>query len=438
MAAPPSGPPQPNVPRIWPFKRVYFGWAVVTASFLASFGAVPAHGPLIGLFFQPMEDELGWSRTTLSAAFTMGSMAAAFTTLLIGRHIDRYGGRMIVAVSGAIIGAALFGLSQVTEPWHYWVLFGIARAVSQAGIEVGAAVAVAKWFIRMRGRALGVRAIGLRSSQAIMPLVILGIISVSDWRTAWMALGVIAAVLIVLPAWLLMRRQPEDIGLQPDGDAAADVAPGGRHHRGGAEISWTLEEARKTRAFWLILFLLMMTPFTMGATNLHLVITFQDKGLSGGAAAGILSLFAAVSALAITPLSYVYDKIHVRHGAMFMTVLLIVAMVIIILADSLWMAILFGLVFGVATGSRSILETMLLANYFGRGSLGALRGFAGPFRMISPLGPLYAGFIRDVTGDYAIAYGTFAVIGAVMCLAMFLAKPPVHPSQQPAAATSTS
>ena len=431
MAISPGPETAPRIPRIWPFKRVYYGWAVVGASFLAAFGAVPAHGPLVGIFIPPMQEELGWSRTTLSLAFTLGSMVAAFTSLLIGRYLDRYGGRGIIVTAGVIISLSLFGLSRVAEPWQYWLFFGLARAAASAGIEIGAAVVVAKWFIRMRGRALAMRAIGLRSSQAIMPLVILGIMAAWDWRAAWAALAVISAVLIIVPAGLFMRRQPEDLGLEPDGGTPPQGAhPGPGHRHRGAEISWTLGEAKKTRSFWLILLLLMMTPFTMGATNFHMVATLQDQGFSPTASIFVLALFAGVSAVAITPLGWLYDRIHVRYGAMLMAGLLILSMAIVTFADNIFAAVLFGIVFGIATGSRSILETLLLANYFGRGSLGALRGFAGPFRMISPLGPLYAGFIQDVTGSYGIAFATFAAIGAVMCVAMFLAKPPVHPSQQ--------
>ncbi|MEX2431641.1 MAG: MFS transporter [Dehalococcoidia bacterium] len=436
-------PPHAPLPRIWPFKRVYFGWAVVFASLLAGLGAVPAHGPVIGLFFEPMEQELGWSYFTLSLAFTLGSAGSAFTSLLIGRYIDRYGARAITVISGFALTGSLIGLSLVTQPWHYWLFFGIARAVSQAGVGIGGSVAVAKWFVRMRGRALAVKATGLRASQAVMPLVIYAIMAAWDWRMAWLALGVMAAVLVILPGWLLMRRQPEDFGLEPDGDApeAPDEGQGegkpGKRRR-DAEISWTLAEARKTRSFWLILFLLMMTPFTMGATNLHLATTFYDKGLSDATVVTVLVIFAVTSAVVITPLGYLYDKIHVRYGGMLLAALLLLAMVIAILPGGLWMAVLFAVVFGLATGSRGLVETLLLANYFGRGSLGALRGFAGPFRLISPLGPLYAGLVRDLTGSYALAFGTFAVVAAVMGAVMFFAKQPVHPSQvvQPASGSA--
>ena len=419
----------PRIPRIWPFKRVYYGWAVVLGSFLAAFGAVPAHGPLVGIFVPYMAEDLGWSVATLSLAFTLGSMAAAFSALVVGRYLDRYGARVIIVVSGVVISVALVGVSQVTEPWHYWLAFGTARAVTQSGVEIGASVAVAKWFVRKRGRALAVRAMGLRSSQALMPLLIFAIIAAEGWRTAWLALAGIAAVLVVLPAGLLLRRQPEDLGLRPDGDAAEDgVAHGASRRQHAAEVSWTLAEARRTRAFWLILFLMMMTPFTMGATNFHIVNALRDKGLDEGLAIAALSIFAAVSAVAIPPLGYLYDRIPVRFGAMLMGGLLTLSMAVMIVGDGFVMAVVFGVTFGVATGSRSIVETMLLANYFGRASLGTLRGFAGPFRLLSPLGPLYAGLVRDATGSYAVAFATFGAIGVLMCAAMFLAKPPVKPA----------
>jgi len=102
---------EPHIPRAWPFKRVFYGWAIVWAGFIASFGMVPMFGPVLGVFFEPIQAELGWSRAEMSLAFTIGSMTSSVFTMLFGRVIDRYGSRAIVVIAGVVIFFAMIGIS---------------------------------------------------------------------------------------------------------------------------------------------------------------------------------------------------------------------------------------------------------------------------------------------------------------------------------------
>ena len=175
----PSHPP--GIPRFWPIDRINYGWAIVGASFFATFAEVPAFGPVLGVFIKPIEDELGWSRTTIATGFLIGSVAGAFASSLTGKLVDRYGSRVVVAAGGLAIALAMLGLSSIQEPWHFWAFFGLARGAAIAGIEIGTSVAVAKWFIRQRGRALAVKSVGQRSGQAALPCFIFLIMAASDW-----------------------------------------------------------------------------------------------------------------------------------------------------------------------------------------------------------------------------------------------------------------
>ena len=92
-----------RIPTQWPFRRLYYGWAIVLASFTATFGEVPVNGPVIGVFIKPIQNELGWSTGTIALGFTIGSIAGALSSAIVGRLVDRYGARLIVAISGALI-----------------------------------------------------------------------------------------------------------------------------------------------------------------------------------------------------------------------------------------------------------------------------------------------------------------------------------------------
>lgn len=427
-----AGSASAAVPAFWPFKNVYYGWAIVGAALIASFGSVPVFGPVLGVFILPMQAELGWSRATISLGFAIGNFTGSATTFTIGPLLDRYGARIIVVATGVIITGAMLGLSQIREPWQFWLFFGLGRGAALAGIQTATSVAIANWFIRMRGRAVAIKGIGLRVGQAVYPLIIFAIMAASSWRYAYAALAGLALLLIVIPGALLLRRRPEDMGLLPDG-AVADASP--LHTSGPSagpsqgrppmhEESWTLAAARRTRSLWLIVLFTVLAHLALGSINLHMVANFQDKGLPDGLAVSILSLFATTSAITVLPWGLLLERIHVRTCSMIMCVLYLVATVIILGAKTYATAVAFGVVYGIAHGGWTVIQNLIFANYFGRRYAGAIRGFAAPFRLLGPLGPVATGYVRDVTGAYTLAFSVLAGIFVLMMILLMLAPPP--------------
>ena len=260
-----------SIPALWPFKRIFYGWGIVGVSVLVSFAQVPMYGPVLSVFVNPIHQDMGWSHFEISAAFTAGSLFGSLLSSIVGGQLDRYGARAAVVVAGMIVTGALMGLAVMQEVWQFWGLFGVGRTAALVGINLGTSVAVSNWFVRKRGRAISFLSIGLRSGQALMPVVLITPIIVAySWRHAYMALAVVTFVLIVLPAWLFIRRRPEDFGLLPDGDApdVATTATGdSRTVVQDVEESFTLQEARKTMAFWLITIAVMMVVFAQTSVN---------------------------------------------------------------------------------------------------------------------------------------------------------------------------
>ena len=437
MPSEPATESGPRIPRAWPFKRAYYGWAIVSASTIAAFGMAPMFGPVLGVFFSSIEKDLGWDRATIAAAFTIGSMTGSLFQILTGRLLDRYGARFVVVAAGIVIAFAMVGLSRMQEPWQFWLSFGVGRGSALAGIQVGTGVALSNWFIKKRGRAIAIRGVGQRAGQAIMPMVIVGIMAVWGWREAFLALAGVTALLIILPAAIFIRRRPEDLGLTPENMTAeelAGTAPRGerrgmaRFARDVKDVSFTLAEARRTRAFWILLGYFMVDRFALGAINLHMVINFEDKGIAPALAALTLSTFAATSALTGLPWGFVFERLHVRYGAMLMSGILFLSSLLLLVADNFVLAMAFALLFGLAIGAGSIVENLLWADYFGRRHLGQIRGFGAPFRLLSPTGPFLTGLLYEITGSYTIPFMVFAGIFLLMAFAMYMATPPVKPA----------
>ena len=395
---------------------------------------MPGFGPVLTVFVKPIQDELGWSYTTIATGFLIGSASGAVASSLTGWLVDRYGPRVVVALGGVGLAGALVGLSTIQEPWHFWTFFGLARGSVIAGVEIGSSVAIAKWFVRQRGRTLAVKSMGQRSGQVVLPIVSFLIMDASDWRTAYVALSGFACLAIIGPALVLMRSQPEDHGMLPDGTTDLRNAQGDRRPQARVveEESWTLRGARSTRAFWLITVFFICTPFVQGATNLHMAPIFHDRGLSEGQAVAIVSIFGMSSVSSILPTGFIMERVHVRLGAMVQAVLVLTTMVLLLVpAGGFPLAVLWAIIFGVAAGMRNVIEVLLLANYFGRASLGAIKGFTAPFRMISPFGPVLAGFIRDESGSYTGAFILFASVAVLMLVLMVFATQPAKTPTEP-------
>jgi OFA family oxalate/formate antiporter-like MFS transporter len=414
-----------RISRFWPFRRIYYGWAVVVAGVFSSFAVVPTQGPIVGLFVQPMRDDLGWSATAISAGFVAGTLSGGVFSWSIGGLLDRHGARVINVLSGIVIAGAMIGLSMMTSPWHFWLFFGIARGVSASGSQLSTMVALAAWFIRKRGRVVGLIGTGQRFGQALLPLPIFAIMLAFSWREAWLVLAGVVVLLQVVPSGLFVRRRPEDYGLLPDGAVVARLDGSTEIEDPEVEEAWTLQEAKRTRSLWLLILAQGAVQLGLNATNLHITAHFQDNGISLGLAALAVTIFAGTSAVSTLPWGLMMEHIHTRYIGLVATGGLAVAMIVAMLATSFPSAVLFALLYGFALGGWTVTSRMLFANYFGRHSFGAIRGFSAPLIvMVNPLGPVLAGVIRDRTGSYDLAFAIFAAMFVVAFLAFLLAAPP--------------
>lgn len=381
-------------------------------------------GPIMGVFQRPIQDDLGWSSASIGIGFAIGSGMGGLGSVWVGGILDRRGARGVSVAAGMIIVGCMIGLASMTQIWHFWTLFGIARGTAAAGAQLGTMVALASWFVKKRGRVVGLLGVGQRTGQALMPIPIGAMILAMGWREAWFALAGFAFLAIVLPSAAYMRRRPEDYGLLPDGQEAQEqIAPGEVSDVAGEEL-WTLAEAKRTRTLWALIVGQAAVILSVNATNLHITAGFQDKGLSQSMAIAATTIFLAVAAISVFGWGLVMERVHTRYLAVTSVALYFLAMVFAVTANSFPMAVAFSLAYGSALGVWTVVSRMLFANYFGRKSFGAIRGYAAPIMSgVSMIGPIFAGFVRDITGSYDQAFIIFAAIFIVALISFAIAGP---------------
>ena len=430
-----EAPAHRDLPRIWP-ARAYYGWAIVLTSFCVSIAQVPMYGPVFSVFVRPIEDDLGWTRASITLAFTVGSLGGSLLATVIGAMLDRHGARPVMAGAGVVAAAGLVGVAVMSEEWHFWAAYGAARAASVAGVGLGMSVAIANWFIRKRGRATAMRAAGQRAGQAVVPLLILPVLLLMGWRESFLVFAAATLLLVALPSLLFIRRRPEDFGLRPDGDAAPPDADSGAP-AGDGEQTWTLAEARRTRTLWMIAAGMSLGLAAQIAVNVHAVANFQDKGISEGLAVTIASIFTGVAAVSMAGWGALLERAHVRIVAVASMSLFFLAMGVLLIADTYLLAVAFAALFGLGTGGWTVSQMIMVPNYFGRRHAGAIKGFISPIEgVVGVSGPLIAAFIFDATRSYDAAFIGAACAFAAGGAAFSLAAPLRRGSGPPAPAAS--
>ena len=426
--------------------RFYYGWVIVAVGALASgVGGFMATTPF-SAFLTPMTRDLGWSHATLNGAQGVGSLIGGLVAPFAGRLVDRYGTRVLLSAAGIGLGVSMLICASVQEPWQFFVGYGLGRVIFQGVIIVAASTAVANWFVRQRGRATGLALMGNAASVAFSVPLIQYLSDTAGWRTAWLVLAGLAVLLLTPTAAIFLRRRPEDIGLLPDGATRpasagkrADEAP---EVRGAAmatlakatdatargavrEPAWQLSEALRTRTFWLLLGSGGLTGFTVAGVTTYQIPLLLHNGVAPGTAALMVSVYALCWTLGLAGWGFVVERIPARYGLAVTYMVSSVATVVLLGADSAGPAVLFALLYGMVVGGNSTLEAVIWADYYGRASLGTIRGFGRPVTLTAnALGPLATGLAIDALGSYQPPFLGYAATSLGAALLVLLARPP--------------
>jgi MFS family permease len=313
--------------------------------------------------------------------------------------------------------------SQISAQWQLYLCYGLVAALGMSTAYIPCNMTVVRWFHIRRGLALGIASCGASCGILVVPLLASFIIDQADWRVGLFTLGAALFIAINVVARFMVRG-PELLGLQPDG--AATPPSSGVAYVGSAGddlAAWTLSEARATITFWMLLLAFTIALLTVTVPFVHVPLFARDIGLSamGGAAAiSVIGLFALIGSIALGALS---DRIG-RKAAMALALCVQIAAFLIFLeADDSIMLYVGAAAFGFFYGGIASLFPALVGDLFGRTHAGAIGGFIfGGAGVLGAWGPAVAGYLRDVDGDYRLAFSLCA-LAATCALLLFLFLP---------------
>lgn len=410
-------------------QKIFFGWYVASIGFLAllcSYGIRYS----FGVFFPPMLKDLHWSRTLLSGALSLSMIVNAVMAPVFGVLVDRYGPRWLITLGAAVVGLSLMVISQFSQIWHLYLVYGIILAVgiNGMGLVVNNTMCT-NWFVKKRGIALALTTAGTGLGTFIFSPMCNQLIASYGWRMSFFILGIGTMVVIIPLAQFFARKRPEEMGLLPDGDepaaASASNINAGQPDKASAapkpEIMVTVPEGLRSSNFWLI-FIGYLLYAAVGFVMLtHLVAYAVEIGVSSVNAALALGLTGGVAVGARFIWGYMGDKLKNRKIALVGGLACyVIAFAVLALAKNTGTLYVFAVIYGLGSGGLALLPA-LVGDQFGRLAMGKLYGllsFGGAVG--AAIGPVLGGRIYDVTHSYTLAWQVCVGIAsaALICFAL--------------------
>lgn len=409
--------------------RLFYGWWVASAAYAAAFGSVVFYNPaVLGVFVGPLKAEFDWDRAQVALAVSLGSLAAAAVAPVAGLVMDRRGTRWVIGFAALVMVTCALLLSRMQALWQFIALVTIGRAFASGAMQPAAFIAIANWFVRRRLFIVGITSTAQRLGAALLPLLATFVIALSgSWRTGWTVLAVVVAV-SAAPALLVMYRRPEDRGLLPDGDAEPLASTDSTAAVAATnERNLTLSEATHTSAYWLIGISLTLMVFCGPSINFHQIPHLMDQGLSATEAAMMVAAGSLTGALGGVFFGMVASRITVRWTATCSLLGMAGGIVLLLFANNLLTALIFASVYGASFGAQVALGQMVYADYFGRMSMGVIRGSFQPVQLVmSAGGPYVVGLWYGHSGSYTAPFLTMSglLIGAALLFSV--ARHPHH------------
>ena len=404
-------------------KRVYYGWWVVSAASGMSFANGATAISILTVFVVPMSLEFGWNRTEVAGATSLGAVLGAGLAPFTGRAVDRFGARVTLVAGGLIVVAGCLYLSLAQALAGFYVAFTAVRIADQGLIQVSASVTAGKWFARYRGRATGLVMLGNAGGVIVLAPLVQVIISQWDWRAAWMMLAGVMLVVGTVPALLLVRRQPEDLGLRVDGDGTSSLSAGSEASIADPDVG--LRTVIRTPSFWLILVSLFLVATATSGIGLHLVPHLTQQGLSAGAAVAAISVMSLSGALAALACGLLAERSSPKLLLVLAYLLGAVSMWVLMGADNLPETYLFAVLQGIVGAGINTLAPILWAGYYGRGSLGSIFGVSRAAQVVGfAVGPLASAVVYDRTGSYQGAFLALAAVAVAAAILLVIAPRP--------------
>lgn len=423
--------------------RIYYGWWIVGVMATVMFVTTGTFFYGFSTLVDPLSDEFGWSRAVIGGAFSLRSEMGGLEAPVVGYLIDRLGSRILLIAGIILVGIGFILLSRINAIWGLYLSVAVIAVGMGATSGPVAYTAIAHWFVKKRGRATALVTLGGGAS-GVMVMVLAALIAAFGWRSALLTVG-IAQIVIGVPLALLVRQQPEDMGLLPDGEplseAVAAPAPGtdsaedetaverarvteetASIHRQGL----TMTQALRNRTFWLLgISMALISLGSMGIVVHQVAYLKKSVGFSSEAAAQIATAMTVLSLFGRLGFGYFADFVDKKKLLAAAYALMALGILAIATIQTQWQVIFYLALFSPGWGASIAVRPVLQAELFGLRAFAGIQGLMFTISSIGSVsGPIFVGAMYDVVGDYRPAFLTTAVAALLAVPAIILTPMP--------------
>jgi OFA family oxalate/formate antiporter-like MFS transporter len=391
-------------------EKIFYGWWIVIACFLISLYVGSAIFFGFTAFVEPLQREFGWSYTKISLAASLRGVEVGIFAPLVGLMVDRFGARKLVLLGAITIGAGFFLLSRVQSLLMFYCAFFFIAMGGSGCSGVVLLSAVANWFKKSVGKAMGFMVSGFGASGLLIPFIV-KLIDAHGWRTTYLILGM-GIWAVGIPLSFVVRDRPEKYGLLPDGEAEVDPSTG------NVETSipeLTFAQAWRSRSFLFLASIEFIRMCTLSAVVIHVMPYLDDIGIARSTAAlvaGGIPLFSVIGRFGLGYLGDVLEKKIILCSSILLTSF---GMLAFSHARALWLLPAFLLLYSPGFGGIIVMRGAILRDYFGTVFFGRLIGILfGAGAVGGIVGPAVAGWAFDVSGSYVsvwLGLCAFSILG---------------------------
>jgi sugar phosphate permease len=425
-------------PAGWPF---FYGWLIVGLGTVGILMSAPGQTVGVSVFTDFLIRDLAISRSNLSLAYLFGTVSSALLLPFAGRLFDRYGAKIVSALSSFLLGLVLILLSFADRiagpagplgrsagfpllPFLFMIIcFFLLRFSGQGVLTLSSRNMVMKWFEKRRGMVNAVIGVSIALGFSLAPPIFNSLIDAYSWQWAWRIIGFIAIGFSGI-AFIFFVDNPEEHGLIPDGKRV--TKENSRHHaETAAAEDFTLKEARRTYSFWVFTLILSMSSLVLTAYTFHIVSIFQNAGMTREQAVAIFFPASIVAVAVQFSLSWLSDYVRLKWLLIFKGIGMILMMTALLFLREGFLVILLIIGHGITQGMMGILSALTWPRFFGRKHLGSISGLSVSVSVAgSAVGPYLFSLFKDMTGTYSWAVIISLILTALITLAGLKADKP--------------
>lgn len=400
-------------------RRIFHGWIVLgSAALIICMGM----GSLFSLsvFVKPIEDSMTWSRSGISGIALVNWLSMGLGSFAWGALSDRFGTRLVALLGGLLLGFGMVLSSQVTALWQLYVTFGVLVGFSVGAFYAPLTATATKWFTANRGLAVGIVSSGIGLGILVVAPLARALITAYDWRTALLLIGDLAW-LVVIPASLLLRNAPGELGTQ---------ALGGAVGVSRSERDYSTSDVLRAPQFWAIALTHLACCTAHSGPIFHMVSNAMDQGVAKMPAATILGVSGLASIGGRLLAGIVADRFGVKPTLLTGLFAQAVAVLLYLFTRDVGAFYVLAVAFGVTYGGVMPLYALVVREYFGEKVMGTAYGAVFMISTIGMgLGSFAGGYVYDHLGSYAWLYVSSAIIGgAAVALALTFRAPQPQPA----------